>query len=113
MKPNHDKLMKSVAVDDLRRYDHGFLSVEGAERISAPFGFKAHTRIERADPDDPKGLTFLDGATEKAGVAAHDLAKQICRHVGVEYLEMHGRGSQLRACCDALEQWLKLAEGES
>lgn len=94
-------------VNKLRRYDHAFLTVEGAEKLSAPFGFKARTYVEHANPNDPKGLTLNNGAKSARGIAAHHLAEQICDHVGVEYPEKLGRGSQLHACCDALEQWLK------
>jgi hypothetical protein len=94
-------------VNDLRRYDHAFLTVEGALRFSRPFGFEARTYIERANPNDPKGLTLANGAESAEGIAAHHLAEQICDHVGIDYPECFGRGSQLRACCDALEQWLK------
>jgi hypothetical protein len=96
-------------VDKLRHYDHAFLTVEGALNFSRPFGFEARTYVERANPNDPKGLTLDNGAASARGIAAHHLAMQICDQVGVEYPEMFGRGSQLRACCDALEQWIKSA----
>jgi len=98
-------LMKYV--DKLREYDHAFLTVEGAEYFSKPFGFAARTYVERATPNEPKGLTLNNGAKEARGIAAHHLAEQICDHVGVEYPEKLGRGTQLRVCCDALEQWIK------
>ena len=94
-------------VDDLRRYDHAFLTVEGAENFSKPFGFIARTSVVRANPEDPKGLTLDNGAKSARGVAAHLLAMQICDHVGVDYEEKFGRGSQLYACCNALEKWIK------
>ena len=94
-------------VDDLRNYDHAFLTCEGAEYFSKPFGFTARTSVVRANPKDPKGLTLDDGAKQANGIDAVHLAIQICRHVGVEYDEKFGRGSQLRACCDALEAWAK------
>lgn len=94
-------------VDELRECDHLFLSPKGADRFSTAFGFKAETWIHHANPQDPKGLTLKDGAEQAEGVDAAHLAQQICRHIGVEYLSTFGRGSQLRACCDALEQWLK------
>jgi hypothetical protein len=98
-------LMEYVA--KLRQYDHAFLTVEGAMRFSKPFGFNARTYVERANPNDPKGLTLHNGAASAEGIAAHHLAEQICQHVGVDYPECFGRGSQLHACCDALENWLK------
>ena len=97
-------LMKYV--DELRRYDHAFLTAEGAAYFSKPFGFTAHTYVAHANPTALKGLTLDNGATSAEGIDAVDLASQICRHVGVKYDEKFGRGSQLRSCCDALESWL-------
>jgi hypothetical protein len=94
-------------VNELREYDHAFLTVGGAEYFSQPFGFRARTSVHYANPEDPKGLTFDNGAKQANGVSAHDLAGQICRHLGVKYDEKMGRGSQLRACCDALDAWIK------
>jgi len=96
-----------VYVDELRQCDHAFLTVEGAHYYSKPFGFTARTYVAHANPDDPKGLTLDSGAESARGIAAHDLAMQICDHVGVAYRETMGRGSQLRLCCDALEAWMK------
>jgi hypothetical protein len=96
-------LMKYV--DELREYDHAFLTVEGAEYFTEPFGFTARTAMVRANPNDIKGLTLNNGAKQARGIDAVDLAKQICNHVGVDYDDKFGRGSQLRVCCDALEAW--------
>lgn len=94
-------------VERLREdYDHAFLTVEGALAFSRPFGFDAETYVAYANPDDPKGLTLNDGSASAEGIAADVLARQICDHVGVKYPPMFGRGSQLRACCDALASWL-------
>ena len=111
-KPMDGKLARDFGlmkyVDQLRRYDHAFLTVEGAEALSKPFGFTARTYVERANPNDPKGLTLHNGAKSAKGIAAHHLAMQICDHVGVEYsADFWGRGSQLRECCDQLEKWIK------
>jgi len=98
-------LMKYV--EELRQHDHAFLTKEGAAYFSKPFGFAATTYVAHANPSDPKGLTLDNDAESADGIGAHELAGQICRHVGISYEEKFGRGSQLRACCDALEQWLK------
>ena len=92
-------------VGKLREYDHAFLTKEGAEFFSKPFGFTACTHVVHANPTAPKGLTLNNGAESADGIDAVDLAGQICRHVGVKYDEKFGRGSQLRSCCDALEAW--------
>jgi hypothetical protein len=106
MTEKHVRMMLQI-VNELRDCDHAFLSPEGADHFSKPFGFKAETWIHQASPNEPKGLTLSDGAKQAEGIDASYLAQQICRHVGVEYASKFGRGSQLRACCDALEQWLK------
>lgn len=100
-------------VDELRGYDHAFLTVEGADYFSKPFGFKARTYVARANPNDPKELTLASGADSAEGIAADILAMQICDHVRVEYYRGLGRGSQLRVCCDALQRWLKSQPTES
>jgi hypothetical protein len=100
MKPDYVKL-----IAELREYDHLFLSPEGAKHFTAPFGFKAHTYTMKANPNEFKGLTLNNGATEAEGVEADVLAMQICRHLLIPFPSKFGRGSQLRACCDALEAW--------
>jgi hypothetical protein len=49
-------------------------------------------------------LTFHNGAKSAMGMDASVLARTVCDVVGVEYQDRFGRGSQLRACCDALEK---------
>jgi len=94
-------------VSELRQYDHAFLSREGALKFSQPFGFDAYTYVMQANPQDFKGLTLHDGSKEAEGIDAQDLAMQICDHLDVKYQSKFGRGSQLRACCDALEAHFK------
>lgn len=93
------------AVAELREYDHAFVSPKGAKRLAKPFGVKPTTYLVQANPNDPKGLTLDDGATEAEGVDAAILAEQICHKLGVNYESKLGRGSQLRSCCDALQKW--------
>jgi hypothetical protein len=95
-------------ITELRDYDHVFLSVEGAQYFARPFGLEPRVYAVEASPNEPKGLTLADGATSAVGIGAHELACQICEHVGVEYATSFGRGSQLRLACDALEQWCHL-----
>jgi hypothetical protein len=99
-----ETLIKTV--DELRKYDHCFISAEGAEKFSQAFGFSARTHVETATSSDFQGLTLHDGIKSAKGLGAHELARQICHHAGVKYKSTMGRGSQLRECCDALEQWL-------
>lgn len=96
-----------AAVDMLREFDHAFLSAEGVDNITRPFGVTGWSYPHKADPENPKGLTFHDGSKVKTGMAAHELAERLCRHLGIEYIEAFGRGTQLRNCCDALEKALE------
>jgi len=94
-----EKARQAKVIRDLYEYDHAFITEEGAEHFSKPFGFKAHCYVEKANPSDPKGLTFDDGRLEGKGVAAEKLALQIARHLNVNVPDMFGRGSQLRIAC--------------
>jgi hypothetical protein len=91
-----------AAVKELQQYDHGFLTAEGVDKITAPFGATGWSYPHKANPKDPKGLTFHDGSKVKTGMAAHEIAERLCRHLGVEYVDAFGRGTQLRNCCRAL-----------
>jgi hypothetical protein len=95
------------AVADLRKYDHVFLSEEGVAHFAKAFGLQEQIKCHKVKADPPgtlKGLTLNGGAKEAVGMDAMLLAMSICEGLGVTYPEMFGRGSQLRACCDALEQ---------
>lgn len=93
------KAKQAKVIRELYEYDHAFLTAEGAAHFTEPFGFKAHLHIEKANPQDFKGLTLRDGLTEAEGVAAHKLALQIAGHLGVNVPDMFGIGSQLRIAC--------------
>ena len=95
---------KLKAVNELREYDHIFLSPEGVERFARAFNVKLTPYRAYANQKEPKGLTLNDGAKSAMGMDAHYMAQAICRQLGVKYVEKHGRGSALRACCDALER---------
>lgn len=94
-----EKAKQAKVIRELYGYDHAFLSPEGAAHFTEPFGFKARTRVERANPNDFKGLTLNDGMTEAEGVEASDLALQIALRLDVDVPDMFGRGSQLRIAC--------------
>lgn len=97
-----------AAIAELRQYDHAFISKEGAIALAKPFGLDPYTYTLKADPPGTfKGLTLANGQSEAHGIDAQDLAMQICRHLKVDYPAQFGRGSQLRSCCDALEQWAR------
>lgn len=93
-----------IAVKQLREYDHAFMSPLGVEHFAKAFGVTLiPTRHEATIDRDPKGLMLPDGVTSAIGMDAAAMACGICRQLGVEYEGKFGRGSQLRACCDALE----------
>lgn len=100
-----DQAKQLKAVKLLRDYDHCFISTEGVTEITKPFGFVGST-IEASDSrEHPKGLTLESGpGTSAEGAPAEMLAAEICGRFNVSYAPKFGRGSQLRSCCDALEQ---------
>ncbi len=106
MNINLVKAHQVKAVMDLYGYDHAFLTPEGAEHFTKPFGFTAHLYIEKAEPTHPKGLNLPDGMKEAKGVAADHLALQIAHHLNVSVPDMFGRGSQLRIACTKILEHL-------
>ena len=99
------------AVEKLRRYDHAFLSEEGVAEFAKAFGVQLTPSRHAADGyHNPKGLTLHNGAKSAIGMCACVLAQVVCRRLGVLYESKFGRGSQLRACCDALEVHFRFLE---
>ena len=98
-------------IEELRNYNHCFLTPDAVEHFTSPFGFKGTTTKATSDPTGTfKGLTHYDhegkplpAGTEREGQSAEIVAKQICDHLNVEYPRMYGRDSQLGVCCDAIE----------
>lgn len=93
------KAKQAKVIRELYEYDHAFLTPEGAAHFTEPFGFTARLRVEKANPQDFKGLTLPNGMTEAEGVEASRLALQIASHLGVNVPDMFGIGSQLRIAC--------------
>lgn len=93
-------------IRELYEFDHAFLPKNEALRFSRAFGFDVHTHVERANPDDFKGLSLPNGMTEMDGIAAHSLALQIASHIGVTVPDMYGVGSQLRIACSKVLEHL-------
>lgn len=100
---------KLDAVAALRDYDHAFLNEKGVAMFAKKFGVKLTPTKHKADagPKNPKGLTLDNGAKFAIGMDAAVMAQIICRQLGVPYEEKMGRGSQLYACCNALEEHFK------
>ena len=90
------------SVQMLYDLDHAFVSKEGVEKLTKPFGFTGTTRVFKANPQDFKGLTLWDKdgnpVDEMEGQDSAIVAEQICNHLGITYQPMYGRGSQLRVC---------------
>lgn len=83
---------------------HDFLSVEEGEALCAAFAVPApKPQSEWANTKNPKGLFTPDGVRRKVrGYSAYILVMRICDALGVTYAPMLGRGSQFRACEEAL-----------
>lgn len=107
-----DKTVLLALVDELAGYDHGFINREGVLHFTKPFGFEGTTFVGHNGAGDTsgvglKGLALAKGLDELEGQDAAEVAKQICRHLKVAYPPMHGRGSQLRICCELLRRHLQ------
>ena len=97
-------------VDELRDCDHAFLNEKGIEHFTKPFGFLGSAYRARDNRSEFKGLNLGEGFKEgdvALGQDASRTAKEICEHLGIKFSEMFGRGSQLRVCCDKLEEHIR------
>src|SRR6185369_17300719 len=74
------------------------------DNANAAFETSIKAREYRANPRDPKGLTLDNGADKAMGISAYDLAEELCSAFGVRDMEKFGRGSQVRACVDAMRE---------
>jgi hypothetical protein len=94
---------KGKLIRELYECDHCFLSKEGVEHYTKPFGFVGSTYIAKSNPQDFKGLSLYDKdgnpLDELEGQDASVIAIEIADHLGVKYQPMYGRGSALRECC--------------
>ncbi len=99
---------QAQALKALLAGDHAIFTVEHGQAIGGAFGLQPepHTFIDNRS--EFKGITLWDlkeGQGAK-GYSSHILAMEICDDLGLEYPSMFGVGSQLRACCKALERHL-------
>lgn len=98
-----EKAKKVKLIRSLYECDHGFLSKEGVEHYTKPFGFVGDTYVAKSNPQDFKGLSLFDKdgnpLEEMEGQDSAVVARQIADHLGVKYESMYGRGSQLREAC--------------
>lgn len=103
-----------ASVRELAECDHEFLESSRVARITEPFGFLGRTYFAQANPQDFKGLSLWDDNGDPMdrawGQNAHSVAEQICVHLGIDYPPMHGIGSQLRVCVDAIKKFYGITE---
>lgn len=95
---------KKQAVEKLIKLDHAFLFPEGVKELGEPFGVYKVIKV-KDNRSEFKGLNLGPDhkeGDEVEGLDAMELAKLICKKEGVSYIHQHGRGSQLRVCCEAL-----------
>lgn len=90
------------AVRELRDFDHLFMTVTVVKFFNKWLGVTIEPYTAHADPTDPKGLTFSDGAKSAPGYDAAAYAVKACRQLGLTCPFKYGRGSQLAAACDTL-----------
>lgn len=100
--------LQLAIIKELAEFDHSFLSPEGVQHFTSPFGFKGTTYRAKANPREFKGLTLNEGMVEAEGQDADRVATEIANHVGVSYPDMEGKGSRLRAACHAVEKYLRI-----
>lgn len=98
-----EQAKQSKVIRELYELDHAFLSKEGVEHYTKPFGFIGSTYLAKANPQDFKGLSLYDKEgnpiEEMEGQDASVIAREIAQHLKVDFREMYGRGSTLRECC--------------
>lgn len=99
---------KQIAfIERLVQCDHSFMKPEFVKEANDVFGSHIGTYLAKANPKDFKGLTLNDGATEAEGQDAHKIAEQLAEHLGLEWQEMFGIGSELRECCRVILEHLR------
>ena len=105
-----EKARQAKLIRELYECDHGFLSKEGVEHFTKPFGFNGTTYPAKSNPQDFKGLSLYDKdgnpVKELEGQDASKVAQEIAKHLGVAFTPMYGRGSQLRECCARILEYL-------
>lgn len=88
--------------------DHGFLPKKIVDKIADAFGITISTYTARSNPEEFKGLSLWDEEGNPVdfleGQDADRVAEQVCSGLDIPYPAMHGRGSQLAVCVDALRK---------
>jgi len=110
-----DKHRVNEALERLSDAHHSALTESAACEIAEALGVpkeRIHCRPLRsnAGPDNPKGLTMYPGNEGMMGISGLALAEMLCAALNVSYEGKLGRGSQVRACVEALWKHFRLSE---
>ena len=102
-----DVMTKLKAIRKLRMHDHHFLSPERVKELGKPFEV-FEVEIAQDNRSEVKGLELNDAKEGDitVGLSAHRLAELIADKFDLGYPRKSGRGSRLRAACDAVEKYL-------
>jgi hypothetical protein len=103
-------LTRTEVLKQLAQMDHAFTTERFALAACVAYGAVPHMESVVVDSTEFKGLNAawdddgkpLPDGTRVFGASAENLAKCLCRAVGLSFPFMYGRGSQLRACVEAL-----------
>lgn len=111
----NDKHRVNDALERLSDAHHSALTESAAYEIADALGVpkeRIHCRSLRSDagPDNPKGLTMYPGNEGMMGTSGLALAEALCAALNVPYEGKLGRGSQVRACVEALRKHFRLSE---
>lgn len=97
------QMNKQDAIAFMLEHTHSLVSEQKARKIAKAFGIMDKLRCVRVWKSDlpgmPKGLTLRGNAKRMNGAAIKDIAEELCRRLNIRYVEMFGRGSQVRECC--------------
>lgn len=109
-----EKARQAKLIRELYELDHAFISKEGVEKFTKPFGFIGSSYLAKANPQDFKGLSLHDKdgnpLSEMVGQDTNITACEIADKLGVKYTPMFGRGSGLRECCSRILEHLNKKE---
>ena len=100
------------AIKYMERNTHTLIGEAQLKEIADAFGAKVDAQVYQNEPSNPKGLHTHGRVSEVKGLPCFVLAPTICNALGLEYLQLVGRGFQVRACCEALRHWVVQQEME-
>ncbi|MFA7257647.1 MAG: hypothetical protein WC047_08750 [Kiritimatiellales bacterium] len=107
-------MTEQEALKDLCNSDRAIIKGVHARKIAKAFGIGNPPCDDIQDNrSEFKGAHFPDlkeGEWARDVIDASVLACWICTGLHIDYQEMYGRGSQLRACCAAIDSFLKSNE---